>query len=115
MDSCQVVSGQELKRLYLYKRIWSLGWVVAAILAAAYVYCLAEIHVLKSAYSELLLIEDKLSIVQEEQAKLTESYVTAWKNQQSTADLLLSWGEADRERKSISLSNKDAVFSRKSP
>lgn len=82
------------------KCLTRIGLVIALLSAFCSVYSIRETIKEREQLRALLLSIKK---VQEEQERINETYIAAWNNQQTTADLLLAMGEFVREKKSSSI------------
>lgn len=82
----------------LHRRL-IIGWIVA-VMAIASVIALEFMsrRDFRRARLEVAQLQFEMSSITAEQRKVTESFVIAWQNQQSTADLLVSWGGYAKER-----------------
>ena len=109
MDTCQIVSGSELRRLQRYKRFALAGWAVAGALALVLAAAISRLESLAKHVVEIKKLKAEVLEVQEKQELVNASYIKAWKLQQETADALISWGEFSIEKKKIIESNKGAV------
>lgn len=109
MDTCQIVSGNELKRLNIYKQVFWVGWAVAIIAILFLVGAVGQIEAFKTSLIEVRKLKAEVLEVQQKQELVTASYVKAWQNQQATADALVSWGSYVMDRKKISNMNAGAV------
>jgi hypothetical protein len=109
MDTCQIVSGNELRRLQLYKQIFWLGWVVALIAFMFLVGTISQIQAFKASLIEIRKLKAEVLEVQQKQEAVNATYIKAWQNQQATADALISWGSYAMDRKKIADMNAGAV------
>ncbi len=111
MDSCVIVSGNELRRLQRYKRFALLGWVVAGLLALVLAAALSRLESLSKHAVELKKLKAEVLEVQQKQELVNASYIKAWQLQQQTADALISWGEFSIEKKQLIKFNADMAVS----
>ena len=109
MDTCQIVSGNELRRLKRYERFAVLGWAVAGVLALALVAAMSRLEAMSKHVVELKKLKAEVLEVQQKQELVNASYIKAWQNQQATADALVSWGSYVMDRKKIADMNAGAV------
>lgn len=70
---------------------------------------------IRRARQELIQLTHDITLLQERQELLVDSYIKAWQNQQVTADLLTAWGGYYKERKFITTLNSRAVVDRRAP
>jgi hypothetical protein len=109
MDSCQIISGSELKQLLSFKTLFLSGWIVALLMTLALTFAVGEMYSMFKLMPELKEFEMGLIDVQSEQKHLTSTFVKAWKNQQATANILISWGKFIIEKKGIQIYNRDSI------
>jgi predicted outer membrane lipoprotein len=111
MDTCQIVSGNELRRLQRYKRFALLGWAVAAVLGTSLACATGELRALQKSMVEIRKLKAEVLEVQEQQQQVNATYIKAWQLQQDTADTLISWGEFSIDKKQLIKFNKDMAVS----
>lgn len=100
-----IVNESFLRQLH---RRMIVGWTVAVlIMAAASALEILSRRSFKQARVEVAQLQKDMSLITSEQRKVTESFVVAWQNQQSTADLLVSWGGYVRERTALTKYNSE--------
>ena len=101
-----IVSLAENIRLQHRAKIWWSGWVAALILVGVVGYLSGRVTMALEAQRELEFLISEVAKVQAEQMVVNESYVKAWKNQQDTSKLLISWAQYIKERDEIITENK---------
>ena len=109
MDSCQIVSGSELKRLYRYQKFALAGWGLSLILAGLLAISYGQVQAYRVAVVEVQQLRSDLLQIQEKQEAINATYIKAWSLQERTADALISWGEFNIEVRGLKEYNKNAV------
>lgn len=109
MDTCQIVSGNELRRLQRHRKLSLLGWIVAGGLALALALAVGELRSMRLTLVEVKKLKAEVIEVQQQQVQVTAAFAKAWENQQATAEALISWGQYSMDRKQIIDMNKNAV------
>lgn len=106
-DSCQIISGNELRRLHRINKLWFVGWVVAAALTVPLIYMIGELRATRRGVAEVARLDTSLREVQTKQELINASYIKAWSLQEKTAEALISWGEFAAEKKSLTNFNNE--------
>jgi len=104
-DRPVIVNESFLRKLH---RQMIVGWIlaVAALISTITLEILSR-RSFSQARVEVAKLQTNMSFITAEQRKVTESFVIAWQNQQSTADLLVSWGGYVKERGVLSKYNSE--------
>lgn len=107
------MAASELALLRKRSKQWLMGWVVAGLMTLIAVflgaYSVASYHSLLANQARLAEIRD----LQDDQRELTEKFALAWRNQQQTADLLITWGEYVKERTKQTTDNLKSGMAKK--
>lgn len=103
-----VVEARAITRLGRYQKIWMAGWCAATLALVSTGVLATKLYEAHRNAENLEVLIAKVQVVQDEQRAINDTYIQAWKNQQETTDLVVTWGQYIKDRDTIVRSNRQS-------
>lgn len=103
-----VVEARAITRLGRFQKLWMAGWCVATFALITTGVLATKLYEAHRNAEKLDALVTKVKAVQDDQRTINDTYIQAWKNQQETTDLVVTWGQYIKDRDTIVRSNRQS-------